>query len=1551
MKNLCIPLVAALAIPAAAQEPVHEIITWEKLHLDSNFYAEGACFGDVNNNEHVDVISGPFAWLGPDFKEKIEIYKPEPFDPKRYSLNFFSFTHDFNGDGWLDVLVLGFPGKDSRWYENPGEKEMLRWPVHIAMQQTDNESPHFTDITGDGIPEIVCSVNGQFGYASPNPDNPTEEFTWHPISPPNATGGKFTHGMGVGDVNGDGRMDLLEKGRWWEQPESLEGDPEWTSHRTEFSGGGGAQMFAYDFDGDGDNDVLTSLAAHAYGLAWYEQLEEDGRKTLKQRLIMGQDPMENKYGLAFSQMHGIDLADIDGDGLKDIITGKRYWAHGGKDPGGNDPAVLYWFRTVREDGGGVDFVPYQIDKDSGVGTEVKTGDVNGDGLLDIIVGNKKGTFIHLQKRKKVDKQAWLDAQPMKAFLDGMKPMSEYATGLAAADAAAAMTLPEGFTATLIAAEPDLRQPVTFCFDERGRIWVAEAYDYPFPPEPGEPGGDRILIFEDADHDGTFETRKVFMEGLSLISGLELGFGGVWVGASPYFMFIPDRDRDDVPDGDPEILLDGWGVRDTHETLNSFSWGPDGWLYGLQGVFNPSLVGKPGTPPEERIHVDCAVWRYHPVRHEFEIFAHGTSNPWGLDFDEYGQAFISACVIPHLWHMVQGGYYERQGGEHQRKHLYELIPTIARHRHFTGGVAEHAMWGERSNLKNDVMQDSVHLAGGGHAHCGLTIYRGGAFPDRYDGALLMFNLHGHRINWDFVQRQGSGYYGDRRPDFLFSNDHWFVGTHLDYGPDGALYFTDWHDDTTCHRRDDLEWDRTNGRMFRVHYGEYQPVDVDLWEASDVELVKYQLEENEWYARMARRLLQERAASGKIEFSGYEALTVLLGSFTWAEDPDPRYHLRALWALHAAGVLNQTLLMNERIHGSEPVRAWAIRLSAELGETPSTESMTELIKREKSAFVRRHCASLIQRVGPEKAWPIAEALAGRHEDADDPLIPLLIWYGIEPLVAEDPARGFKLASTTQIPKLRDFIFRRAAAVPGGHEIALNHVRKDVGMAETVVAALAAQLKDEARMPMPESWPAVWEVIQLSSNSEAHKNALFLAGKFGDNRLLPEFRELLGDPQSPPEMRMVALNTLVEARDAETVPLLHNIIQGKQGSPLRTRALASLASLNNDESAAVLIAAYESYGPADRPVAITTLTSRKEFAQQLLGAVAAETIPRGDVSVVAARQILQFEDDMLATALETHWGKVQPAAEDKAAAIAAWKAKLTPDELAKANLGNGRRVFHQTCYICHTMFGDGVALGPDITGANRGDLTYLLENLIDPSNAVPLDYQQTVVLRKDGSQVAGLVRKETDSALTLALPGGAEILIAKADIKERAVSPFSMMPEGVLESLPETDARDLIAYLQSPKQVRISQPGEIVFEGESMKILKHTGNARPQPMGGFKLDRWSGDSQLWWTGAKLGDQLVLEFAVPEDGVYAMTTILTKARDYGQVRLALDDPTNFILEQIDLYEPAPRVVNTGVLSLGERELQAGKHRLIVDILGKHPKADPGFMFGIDFLQLLKQP
>src|SRR5688572_10396650 len=304
------------------------------------------------------------------------------------------------------------------------------------------------------------------------------------------------------------------------------------------------------------------------------------------------------------------------------------------------------------------------------------------------------------------------------------------SGLKPEEAAKAITLAEGFSGTLFAGEPDVRQPVAMCVDDRGRVWVAEAHTYPKKAPAGQ-GKDRIIVFEDADGDGKSDKRTVFIEGLNLVSGLEVGFGGVWVGQAPQLLFIPDKDGNDRPDGEPEVLLDGWGFQDSHETLNSFVWGPDGWLYGCHGVFTHSKVGRPGAADSERTPINAGIWRYHPTKRVFEMFAEGSSNPWGVDFNDHGQAFITACVIPHLYHVIQGARYQRQSGQHFNPYTYKDIGTIADHVHWAGAGGPHA-----GNNRSDA-------AGGGHAHCGAMIYLGGAWPGQYRNAIFMANIHGNR----------------------------------------------------------------------------------------------------------------------------------------------------------------------------------------------------------------------------------------------------------------------------------------------------------------------------------------------------------------------------------------------------------------------------------------------------------------------------------------------------------------------------------------------------------------------------------------------------------------------------------------------------------------------------------------------------------------------------------------------------------------------------------------------------------------------------------------
>ncbi len=430
--NTSAPIIALTSAAACLVLPVvaEDLHMFKRIQLSDQFWCEGANFGDINKDGVNDLVSGPWWYAGPDFKKRHEFYPSKTtFDLKlgpmttvkvpgfegtlgnknTYSDNFFVWVLDFNKDGWNDILVVGFPGKDTSWFQNPQDKEG-HWKRHVIFTQTDNESPTFTDITGDGKPELVCITKGEYGYASPDWAAPEKPWVWHAITPNNKYG-NFTHGMGVGDLNGDGRMDLIEKNGWWEQPASLAGDPQWKFHAQSL-GVGGAQMHAYDVNGDGLNDIITGLAAHGFGLAWYEQQREGGQIKFREHIIMNKEPRENRYGVKFSELHAIDLVDMDGDGLKDIVTGKRFWSHGRTgDPDRNDKAVLYWFKLARGVDKSVDFIPYLIDDNSGVGTQVVVGDVNGDGMHDIVIGNKKGTFVQLHEKKTVSREEWEKAQP------------------------------------------------------------------------------------------------------------------------------------------------------------------------------------------------------------------------------------------------------------------------------------------------------------------------------------------------------------------------------------------------------------------------------------------------------------------------------------------------------------------------------------------------------------------------------------------------------------------------------------------------------------------------------------------------------------------------------------------------------------------------------------------------------------------------------------------------------------------------------------------------------------------------------------------------------------------------------------------------------------------------------------------------------------------------------------------------------------------------------------------------------------------------------------
>jgi putative membrane-bound dehydrogenase-like protein len=575
-----------------------------------------------------------------------------------------------------------------------------------------------------------------------------------------------------------------------------------------------------------------------------------------------------------------------------------------------------------------------------------------------------------------------------------EPKTSNAPFLKPAEAVAKMSIPEGFDVSIFAAEPDIGEPIAFCFDDRGRMWVAENLNYRTRRNHTGDQVSRIQILEDTDGDGVFDKKKLFTDKLTFTSGMALGYGGVFVGSPPNFSFIPDADGDDKPDGPPQVLLDGWGINDRHETLNSFIWGPDGWLYGCHGVFTQSRVGKPGGENKQRQFIDGGIWRYHPTKKEFEVFARGLSNPWGFDFNDHGQGFATCCVIPHLFHIVQGGVYHKQSKQHVNPYIYDDIKTI---------------------------RDHVHKS----AHGGARFYLADAFPAEYRNRLFMCNIHQHMVLTDIMVPKGSSFIGKHGDDFLPTNDLAWVGFSVEIGPEGGVYIMDWHDTDICGNAINFP---DSGRIYRILPTGAEPIErPNLGSLPDRELAKLQWHVNDWYVRQARLLLQTRLAAGTLDTGAVHA--ELRKMFDSA--PTSARRLRALWAMHVTGRFegNKSSILVKLLGSSddEHVRAWAIQMLCEDRQPPAAalKKFAEMAQKDPSPVVRLYLAAALQRLEFEQRWPILEALSKHGEDVEDNNIPRMLWFALEPMVPGNPEQALKLAVSGKMPKLQQFVARRIAS----------------------------------------------------------------------------------------------------------------------------------------------------------------------------------------------------------------------------------------------------------------------------------------------------------------------------------------------------------------------------------------------------------------------------------------------------------------------------------------------------------------------------------------------
>ncbi len=980
------------------------------------------------------------------------------------------------------------------------------------------------------------------------------------------------------------------------------------------------------------------------------------------------------------------------------------------------------------------------------------------------------------------------------------------------EAVAKMTVPEGFTVEIVAAEPDIVNPVAMAIDERGRFWITESLEYP-RREPG-PGRDRVKVLEDTTGDGKADKVTVFLEGLNIPSGIAVGHGGVWIANSPDILFVPDADRDAVPDGPPQVVVTGFGRHDTHELPNSLTWGPDGWLYGLNGVFNPATVRYPKSNPNFKedhpgFQFDAAMFRIHPHTREFDIFARGTSNPWGIAFNEDGEAFISACVIDHLWHITETGYYRRQAGAYPP--FTWPIESIVEHKHQQA------------------------------AYCGIHYFDSDAYPEKYRRKLYMGNIHGGCINVDRIEKNGSTYKGFGEPDFLTANDAWFMPVAQKTGPDGCLYILDWYDRYHCYQdanADPKGIERAKGRLYRVRYNDTpRKWNFDLGQSSDDELIELLGAPKDYARSTAQRLLLERSTS--------ETVTKLL---TTVDDSKvSRIKQRhAFFALVGTAVLNHQHedMVSPRLLGwfmNNPdhiIRAQAAR--AILRMPKFRANLIENLPKSRwgdSDFGKLPPELQLQGLIaistlPDSPYLLEGFLKLLASGQNDPLIPRIVWQNLQPRL-ENHATEFvellhkqqylKAINMTQMmPRIVERVLARRS--PDLTPIAslfkfLANGSSDTGdlaaqcldvLAERVqTRQIVGQQLEQLKSLMAEP---VREILQSGNNSKLYQSALLLAVSWKDESGLKSARGVLASNDSPDKLRIASLKALVSIRDEPTLEIVEQLLSSRKGlsAEFHASVIGSLGDFDDDRVAGLVLRSYGKLEATAQPKAIELLTQRGSWAKDLLAAIGRKELPATALNQNQVRRLLEGNDEELKQLVTKHWGTIRTTRDPKRVELIAEMKQLLSKKPGDAKAGEA--VFKKVCAQCHKMYGEGADVGPDITSNGRGNFDQLLSNVFDPSLVIGAAYQARTVVTTSGRVLTGLPVEENDQRVVLKVQGGKQEIIPRNEIEILKISELSMMPEQLETQLKPQELADLFSFItldkhpSDPNAKRISGFGSL-------------------------------------------------------------------------------------------------------------------------------------------------
>lgn len=969
----------------------------------------------------------------------------------------------------------------------------------------------------------------------------------------------------------------------------------------------------------------------------------------------------------------------------------------------------------------------------------------------------------------------------------------FGQGFPPEEAARRMTVADGFTVTTVASEPQIRQPLSMSFDDRGRLWVLQYVQYPNPaglkalkqdqylrtiwdklPEPpprGMKGLDRITILSDRDEKGVFTKSKDFLSGLNLASGFCLGRGGVYVVQPPYLLFYADKNADDIPDGDPEVLLSGFGFDDTHSVANSLQWGPDGWLYGAAGSTSTCRIRNPAKPDAPVVEFQQGIWRFHPTRKVFELFSEGGGNTFGLDFDKHGQVIAGTNYgNVAMLHQVQGGYYIKGFSKHGPLH-----------NPYTFGYFDHVPY---KNFK------------GGHVTCGGVVYQADAFPPEYRDQYIAGNLLSNAIYWHKMDRHGSTFTARHGGDLALANDTWFRPVDLILGPDGNVYIADWTDRRAAHLDPVDNWDKTNGRIFQLQYQGTKPVpSFDLRTRSTAELVALLKHPNKWWRNAARQLLNEKADPAVVP--------VLRGQ---VKAESGQLALESLWALYQVGGWDEAFARSVAlIHPNEYVRAWAVRLLGDTAttlETPTAEMLVSLAASDPSPAVRSQLASTAKRLPVTQGLPIAGTLLTRTDDAQDPFLPLLIWWAFEDKAGEHPqaviselTKRSKQWDTALGRGILERTTRRLLAQDMPHWPEIISLLEQADSAAEVTAMLAGvnlALQGRTKTTVPETFTATLRNLRKQYPSVDVSRILVRLGDATERTALVKIVE---DSRQADAKRLAALKLLSEVRAPELPKLLPPLVQSAKSDALRIGTLDALSGIDDPRSAELVLSRYPGWSASVKRRAIAFLTSRPTWALTLFQAVDAGTFPKAELTVELVRPAVALGNAPVTQLIEKHWGKVGPAtAGEKQARIA--YLNLIMNRQGLGDITKGKALFAKHCAACHQLFNEGGKVGPDLTTADRKNRGYLLAQIVDPSGYIRPEFVSYKIDTVDGRTLTGLASESGESVvLTNVVNNIAQkTVIPKGDIDAMVPSPVSLMPEKLLDGITNDEVRDLFAYLMA-------------------------------------------------------------------------------------------------------------------------------------------------------------